>query len=169
MPSSRFCPFLSCLCSVSAVRRDRPFHGAASPQRRDLAPPFYLRIVGKAIPFSSFVLLLSSFLPTSARSSFFSTYSHTSLTLFCCCHSLSCSLSFFPFRENCPSPSLFPMLATPYPLSADNDYYRLIRVCILTRIQSATRSAGTRGEEGARSQATARGEMHFLRQYLERF
>lgn len=164
----------------------RSFRGAASPQRRDLAHRHFTCVSFARRSRTPLLLLLSSFptaspsAPSPAPSFLFplDVLSHLPI-LFCCCHSLP------PFHENCSPPSLLPSHAcnTVYPLSPDNDCYRLMRVCILARIhvstraavsrriQSATRSAGTRGEEGYEggSRATARCEMHFLRQYLERF
>jgi len=71
------------------------------------------------------------------------------------------------------------MLVTLYSLLPDNDCYRLMYTCANTR-EYSRRSRGEYnrrrdqlelcGKKGcARNRATARCEMHFLRQYLERF
>lgn len=177
-PSSPlFCPFFSCPSLVlrrsfasPSVSSSPPFlippssssSFVARPHRRGAisrAPPFYLRIVRKAIPYSSFVTLF--FLSHCPLASLLSRHTLTpsdSLPLL----SFSLSLSFprklhasILILDSTTACNIVPAIVP------DNDCYRLMRVCILARIhvstrgslvsrriQSATRSAGTRDEEG---------------------
>lgn len=173
MSSPFFRPFLSCPSQFSAVHSHSAFVSpsvSSSPpflvpppssssfvswcsltaETRSRAPPFYLRIVRRAIPYSSFVTL------------FF--LSHCPLALLPSRRTLTPSDFTVIFSLSLLSTkiarTMFSCLQHPYPLSPDNDCYRLMRVCILVavsrRIQSATRSAGTHGRGRARSQPSHR-------------
>ena len=158
MPSLFFCPFFSYPCSFSTVRSYSAFVSpsvSSSPsfliplpsslfvswcgltaEPRSCAPPFYLRIVRKTIPYSSFVAFF--FLSHCLFAPFPShVYSHISCWLFSVpiiFSLLSMKITHLqPYSNSTPGPCLQQI---PYPLSPDNDYYRLMRICIFVRIHA---------------------------------
>lgn len=172
------------LSSFLLPRRHRSFRGAASPQRRDLAHRHFTCVsFARRYPVLLFCYSFLSFpLPSPLPPPPLALLpSRRTLTPSDSLPSLSFSLSFLSTKIAHLHPYSRLMPATPYQLAPDNDCYRLMRVCILARIHASTRGgleANTIGdaiswnpgeEECPRSRATARCEMHFLRQYLERF
>lgn len=135
-----FYPFLSCPCSFSTVRsysafvspsvsssplssflfpRHRSFHGAASPQSRDLVHRHFICVSFARRSRTLLLLLFSSFSTALSLLFLLDVFSHLLLTLFRCYHFLS------PFHENY-SPTSLPTPGSCLPCNKHRTRYRPI-------------------------------------------